>query len=112
MTTADLYAAWLTAGDRLQAIGAWLAGDGAWLPLLVVAAVVIAGIWWHRPRDDYRTRNDQASAAQAARRDLGEVQKPGTNHGLYLDCLAVYGDCEELDRLRNAIRDHQKGEQA
>lgn len=37
--TPDLYAAWLTAGDRLQPYGAWLATHWIWL---VVAASAIA----------------------------------------------------------------------
>lgn len=37
--TADMYAAWLTAGNNLQPIGAWLAGNWMWLVPALAAAV-------------------------------------------------------------------------
>lgn len=40
--TPDLYGAWLTAGDRLQPIGAWLAGNWGWLVPAVAAAAFAA----------------------------------------------------------------------
>ncbi|MFJ9012285.1 hypothetical protein [Streptomyces canus] len=104
----NLYGAWLTAGNRLQPVGAWLAGDGAWVPVLAVAAVIVAAVWRIRPRDDYRSRNDRVAAQRAARLGPGEDQEPGTDIGLYLDAVAIYDDCEELDRLRDAINQHRK----
>lgn len=41
--TADLYAAWLTAGNNLQPIGAWLGGHWIWL---VASASAAATAWW------------------------------------------------------------------
>jgi hypothetical protein len=105
--SADLYAAWLTAGDNLQPVGAWLASDGAWVPIFAVAAVIIWRIWRIRPRDDYRTRNDRTAAWRATCEPRPEPGAPGNDFGLYLDCLAVYGDCDDLDRLR-AIDQHRK----
>ena len=105
--SADLYAAWLTAGDNLQSVGAWLAGDGAWVPIFAVAAVIVWRIWRIRPRDDYRTRNDRTAARRATSGPRPEPGQPGTDVGLYLDCVAVYGDCDDLDRLR-AIDQHRK----
>ncbi|AVH59930.1 MULTISPECIES: hypothetical protein [Streptomyces] len=59
--------------------------------------------------DDYRTRNDQVAAQAILRTDPpAEQQTPGTDSALLLDCIAVFGDCEELDRLRNAIHQHRK----
>jgi hypothetical protein len=106
----DLYGAWLAAGNNLQPIGEWLLGDGAWVPVLAVAAVIIWRTWRARPRDDYRSRNDQVAAERAARLGLGEDQEPGTDIGLYLDCVAIYDDCDDLDRLREAINQHRKEE--
>lgn len=95
--TPDLYAAWLTAGDRLQPVGAWLAGGGAWAPILTVAAVLV-----------WRIRR----AARKVDRILGEPAKretkPGRDSDLLLDCIAIYGDSDDLDRLRDAINQHRK----
>lgn len=33
-----------------------------------------------------------------------EQQQPGSDHQLYLDCIAVYGEHPGIDRLLNDIR--------
>lgn len=85
---------------------------------LAVAAIILA-IWgctycihrgiaaWRQP--DYRTRNDRVAADRISRtQPTPEIQAPGTDTSLYLDCIAIYGDCQDLDRLRNAINQHRK----
>ena len=37
--SADVYAAWLTAGDRLQPVGAWIARNWWWI------AAAVAGVF-------------------------------------------------------------------
>lgn len=102
--TPDLYGAWLTAGD-------WAATH--W-PHLTAAAAVAAAAWAvtrfiRRGHDDYRTSNDRAAAQCIVDTQARpEPATPGNNTGLYLDCVAIYGDCEELDRLRHAIDQHRK----
>lgn len=86
--------------------------------LLITAAVATLGAIacsWKIPRawrgDDYQTRNDQAAAwRQLCGDPPAEQQQPGTDHQLYLDCIAVYGDCDELQRLRDAINETREGE--
>ncbi|MET7688042.1 hypothetical protein ABZT06_08680 [Streptomyces sp. NPDC005483] len=107
--TPDVYGAWMAAGNNLQTVGAWLAGDGAWVPIAAVAAVIVWRTWRIRPRDDYRSRNDQRQAAEAtACAPHPEPGQPGTDTRLYLAAVAIYDDCEELDRLRDAIEQHRK----
>ncbi|MET8081854.1 hypothetical protein [Streptomyces sp. NPDC005303] len=86
----DLYSAWLAAGDRLQPVGAWLAGDGAWVPIAAVAAVIVWRTWRIRPRDDYRSRNDRRQAAWLAFcEDRPEPAEPGSNDDDLLTCLHI-----------------------
>jgi len=88
--SADLYAAWLTAGGRLQPAGDWLAGGGAWVPILTVAAVIVWRIWRVRPRDNYRSRNDQIAAQRIARfEDRPEPGAPGHDQQLLDACRAI-----------------------
>ena len=101
---ADLYDAW-------RAAGAWLAAN--WTGLLaygLAAAVLTVVAWALWPRGgDYRSRNDQRAARLiAALEPRPEPAEPGVDAGLYLDCVAIYGDCDELDRLREAIHQHRK----
>lgn len=102
--TPDLYGAWHTAGDWV--IAHW--------PHLAAAATVAAFAWAvtrfiRRGHDDYRTSNDRAAADRiVAVEPRPEPGMPGKDDGLYLDCVAIYGDCEELDRLRHAIDQHRK----
>lgn len=104
----DLYAAWLTAGDNLQPVGAWLAGSWPWLAIAWAAAFAAWAIRRSLPGDDYRTRNDRTAAWRATCDPRPEPAEPGTDSGLLLDCIAVYGDCAELDRLRAAINQTRK----
>lgn len=98
----DLYGAWLTAGNNLQPVGAWIGRNWIWLTAVVVAA----GAAWWALRRELRAANDQVTAILT---DQPQRQRePGTDTGLYLDCVAVYGDCEDLDRLRDAIDQHRK----
>jgi predicted negative regulator of RcsB-dependent stress response len=43
--SADLYAAWLTAGNNLQPVGAWIARNWTNLAAAVVLAVAASVIW-------------------------------------------------------------------
>ena len=105
---ADLYAAWRTAGDNLHHVGVWAAGHWTGLAALGVAVGVLTVLGWAFRRDDYRTRNDKRQALQLVHLDRPEPGEPGVDAGLYLDCVAIYGDCDELDRLREAINQHRK----
>lgn len=97
----EVRAAWLNAGD-------WVAAHWTGLAALAVAAAVLLVLCWAFRGDDYRTRNDRRQAAWLTvcegRPEPGE---PGSNDGLYLDCVAIYDDCHDLDRLR-AIDQHRK----
>lgn len=101
----DLYAAWLNAGNNLQPVGDWLGRNWIWL----AAAVVAAGFAWWALRRELRGASERVAdilADQPQRQP--EQQQPGTDTRLYLDCVAVYGDCEDLDRLRDEIEQHRK----
>lgn len=84
--------------------------------LIVLAALAAAtwtarGLWRTLRADDYRTRNDRRQAAwMAVCEGRPEPAEPGTDIGLYLDCVAIYSDCDDLDRLRDAIDQHRKEE--
>jgi hypothetical protein len=97
----DLYAAWLTAGNNLQPVGDWIGRNWIWL----AAAVVAAGFAWWALRRELRAASEHVTAILT---DQPEQQLPGIDAGLYLDCVAIYGDCDELDRLRDAIDQHRK----
>jgi hypothetical protein len=96
----DLYGAWLTAGNNLQPVGAWLGGNWIWL----AAAVVAAGFAWWVLRRELRAAGERVAAILADQ----PQRQPGTDAGLYLDCVAIYSDCDELDRLRDAIDQHRE----
>lgn len=107
--THDLYTAWLTAGDRLQPAGDWIATNWPWLLALSVACFAVWAIRRGWLGDDYRTRNDKRQAWLAAcEGPRPEPADPGSDTGLYLACIAAYGDCDDLDRLRDAIRQHRE----
>jgi hypothetical protein len=102
--SADVYAAWLTAGDRLQPAGDWLAGNWHWLAPVAAAAMFAA---W-AIRRCLRDANETVADIHADFSDQPEPRQPGTDVGLYLDCVAIYSDCNDLDRLRDAIDQHRK----
>lgn len=110
--TPDLYAAWLTAGNNLQPVGEWIGGSWTGLVALAVAAAALWVVWWSIHDDTRRAdRNDRIAARRAARfEERPEPAEPGSDIGLYLDCIAVFDDCEELDRLRDAIDQHRTGD--
>lgn len=95
----DLYGAWLTAGNNLQPVGDWLVANWAWL----AAAAVPAGFAWWALRRELRAANDQVTAILADQ----PQRQPGTDVRLYLECVAAYDDCDELDRLRD-LAEHRK----
>jgi len=84
--------------------------------LIVLAA--LAGAAWTARRlyrtlagDDCRTRNDRRQAwLTVCDGPRPEPPQPGTDISLYLACVATYGDCDELDRLRDAINQHRTGD--
>lgn len=107
--TPDLYGAWLTAGNNLQPVGTWLTHNWMWL---AVAAAFPFAIWAlvEAVGDDYRTCNDKRAARRITHgQPHPETPEPGTDVDLYLDCIAIYGDCDDLNRLRDAI--HQRREE-
>lgn len=65
---ADLYAAWLTAGNNLQPVGAWIGANWTWL-LPAVAAAAFA--CWSIPRAIRRANHTIADA-------LGELDQHRT----------------------------------
>lgn len=89
-------------------IGGWLAEHAA--QIAIIAAVGGIACWNIRRlfRDDYRHGEDPQQDAWLAICDdqRPEPARPGTDDLLFLDCIAVYGDCDDLNRLRQAIRDH------
>ena len=91
----DLYAAWLTAGDSLQSVGAWLAGDGAWVPIFAVAAAVLLVVCWALRGDDYRTHNDRTAARRAVCGPRPEPGVPGSDDDLLAACRQI---CPDLAR--------------
>ncbi|MDH6448250.1 hypothetical protein M2155_000658 [Streptomyces sp. SAI-119] len=94
--SADLYAAWLTAGNNLQSVGAWLAGDGAWVPIFALAAAVLLVVCWALRGDDYRTRNDHKQAAWlVVCTPRTEPAEPGTDDELLAACNQI---CPDLAR--------------
>lgn len=111
MNAFDAYSGFITAGNTVQPVGDWL--DAHWSWLTIPAALIFAA--WairrhiRRGLDDYRTINDRVMADRYAdERPTPELQQPGTDPALLLDCIAVYGDSHELDRLRDAINQHRK----
>jgi len=95
--TPDLYDAWHTAGDWVLTYWPWLAAAGGVLAAVVAVACAVSG--------DYRSHNDRRAAwltvCQAPR---PEPAQPGTDPDLLLDCIAAYGNCDELNRLLDDIR--------
>ena len=85
----------------------WLADNWPALAAFALAAAVLLVVCWALRGDDYRTHNDRTAARRAVCGPRPEPGQPGTDFGLYLDCVAVYGDCDDLDRLR-AIDQHRK----
>ena len=100
MNTPDLYAAWLAAGNRLQPIVGWIVGH--WWLLPTLAAVAFAA-WSIR-----RSLRDASRRVDDILTDRAEPAEPGRDVRLYLDCVAIYDDCDELDRLRAVVDQHRK----
>jgi len=95
----DLYGAWLTAGNNLQPVGAWLGRNWIWLG----AAVVAAGFAWWALRKASR-QVDQILRDEPAQPDT----EWGVRDELLLDAhLAQYGPAG-LQRLRDAIDQTRK----
>jgi hypothetical protein len=108
--TADVYGAWLAAGDRLQPAAEWIAD---WWPNLAIAALAIAVIAWacRPPRNDYRNRNDRVQAQHITRAEpRPEPAAPGNDNGLLLDAYLTYHGTAGPARLRDAINQHRTGE--
>lgn len=106
--SADLYDAWITAGLNLQPIGAWVAGNWWWITAGWGAVFAVWAIRRCLPHDDYRSRKDRAAAWRATCDPRPEPAAPGTDAGLLLDCIAIYGDFADLDRLRDHIDQTRK----
>jgi len=81
---------------------------------LITAGLFVAGLAftaWQIRRGEHadRNRRDRAMAHRYTRfNPTPERQQPGTDPALLLDCIAVYGDCDELNRLRNTLNQHRK----
>jgi hypothetical protein len=81
----------------------------AWLAAVVILAVIGWALW--PTRSDYRSRNDQRAAVRVTGlEERPEPAAPGQDVGLYLDCVAIYSDCDELDRLRDLANQNRTGE--
>lgn len=90
----DLYAAWLTAGNRLQPVGEWTVGHWTGLVALAVAAAALWVVWWSIHDDTRRAerndRNDRIAAQRADRiEDRPEPAEPGSNEDDLLICLQI-----------------------
>lgn len=81
--TPDLYGAWLTAGNRLQPVGAWLASNWGWLVSAVAAAAFAAWTIRRSLRQASRTV-DQILAEPPTRETT-----PGSDEDDLLTCLQI-----------------------
>jgi hypothetical protein len=98
----DLYGAWLTAGNNLQPVGAWLGRNWIWLG----AAVMAAGIAWWALRRELRAAGDQVTAILAE--PATQNTDWGTDDELLLDAYLTYYGNGGLQKLRDAIDQHRK----
>jgi hypothetical protein len=119
----ELYDAYRTAGHNLHAAADWYLlqiDEWGWPIVLVWQAGGLIAVWcgigaalhlsgWLRDRRDER-RDRAAAWRMQCTAPHAEQRQPGTDVGLYLDCVAIYSDCDELDRLRDAIDQHRTGE--
>jgi hypothetical protein len=87
----DLYGAWLTAGNNLQPVGAWIGANGIWLAAVVVAA---GFAWW-------ALRKASRQVADALRDEPDD--KWGVRSELHLDAYLATYDEAGLQELRDAI---------
>lgn len=93
----DLYAAWLTAGNNLQPIGAWLGGNWIWLVAAVTAA---ATAWWAVRRwirsDRRQAAYDREAAWHIQCYNPPAIQtRPGSDSSDLLTCLNILGATEQ-----------------
>ena len=95
--TPDLYAAWLTAGDRLQPVVAWATANWNALAAFTAAALLLAVIAWAGCGDDYRTRNDRRAASWAAVDGRPEPGEPGSNDDDLRTCQLILAATETAE---------------
>ena len=87
--SADLYAAWLTAGDRLQPAGDWIVANWWWITAVV--ASVFAAWAIRRSIRAARRASDRINAwLTACNGDRPEPGQPGSNDGLLDACNAIW----------------------
>lgn len=96
MTTADLYAAWITAGDHLQPVGAWISERWPYIAIPAIAATTLAWIL-RRSRGDRRARNDRRAALMHAHLQRPEPPRPGTNNDDLRTCLNILAATEQAE---------------
>lgn len=101
--TPDLYAAWLTLGDRLQPAGHWLAAT--W-PNLAIATALGAFAWWSIRRGLRDPHHDRIPAAPD--------NQPPTDTDALIECRRIdrlgVRDPDIHRTVNNHLRDKQRKE--
>jgi hypothetical protein len=73
----------------------WIADHWSQLAALALAAAVLLVLCWALRGDDYRTRNDRATAHHITRHeDRPEPGQPGNDNHLLAACHAIYAATE------------------